>query len=1018
MKNHNRKLICLFMALVFVLGTICAVPVSANEQTAPKRTIMVYAIGSNLEAESKCFTKKFVEFSDSPYNENLDIIVLTGGSLKWNTPGEYLDGADEVDVEYDQVWRVVGKKDGEEHGAFKLIEPTGMPGYEKANMGDPETLTAFMDYCCENYPADIYDIILWDHGGGPVGGYGRDDRFETMIRLPGLVSAFTDSKLIKSGKKFDLIDFDACIMSNVTVITALGAFADYLVVSPEVEYDPAQRHLRMLETIQNDPSINGFEMGKILVDDFAEYFNNMGYPATLSVIDVKNFKERMLPLVRELDGIFISEAANVGKMNDRYNFYDEMYSLLYSCVFAQNSYSLYDLGNLVGALGVPMSEMDNISAAERSEFENAYTDVAKRMLAVLSDCDGSGDDVLYFRCSDYIDRTVGAGVVRGVDGELVYADDDGKTVVTPTGLSILFPDANINMSANFVTRIRELLDADYTEKEKGFFKARMTTVAYYSLIYNLGCVVSILNEEGEKQVSYSDVKELLEDHGFWHNYCVPLIDWLVEAGEFADADEAEGYLANIVSQQNSEAISADKVIARPIENADGSFDSYRVTVNNSSAQVLMSVESAASVTCAGNETPVFLGFFKCVYGDKSLDELYPNGMSFDLALGSGELDLALYYQSANDTLADLYERIYSSSTSVWTLPKMMEECLVMYDLNGGAHLIDLHYLDESHEYAYMPVCLYEEEDDWYGYSKLILRYADGEWSIYGISNAKEDLLSFVIAPSDAGFDNLLISPGAYLADSIYNYTTTVPISTYFPIDATKDNWGLSFGKEKLSEIDDVAEFNTRYVLSDVYGVKFNVDPTFEAADEAAKHGDFVRDISVTDITAADTVYTGLEASPDVTVTYGGKTLTEGVDYKVIRDGSSEPGSANLTVLGIGDFCGALDLTYMIKDSLSVKVDGTEIGKDNYTVDEETGVVALTEEYKKTLSAGDHTLTVILSGAETTTSFAVPAANDQSEVSPQTGDDSHIERWIIIMTISAAVAISLFLRDRKQRFFVK
>ena len=160
------------MALVFVLGTICAVPVSANEQTAPKRTIMVYAIGSNLEAESKCFTKKFVEFSDLPYNENLDIIVLTGGSLKWNTPGEYLDGADEVDVEYDQVWRVVGKKDGEEHGAFRLVEPTGMPGYEKANMGDPETLTAFMDYCCENYPADIYDIILWDHGGGPVGGYG------------------------------------------------------------------------------------------------------------------------------------------------------------------------------------------------------------------------------------------------------------------------------------------------------------------------------------------------------------------------------------------------------------------------------------------------------------------------------------------------------------------------------------------------------------------------------------------------------------------------------------------------------------------------------------------------------------------------------------------------------------------------------------------------------------------------------------------------------------------------------
>ncbi|MBR6916251.1 MAG: hypothetical protein IKN36_07815, partial [Clostridia bacterium] len=689
------------MAFVFVLGTMCAFPAFAEGQKTPKRTIMFYAVGSNLEAKSKCFTNKFVEFSNSPYNENLDIIVLTGGSLKWNTPGEYLDGADEVDVEYDQVWKVVGKKDGEEHGSFKLIEPTGMPGYEMANMGAPETLTAFMDYCYENYPADIYDIILWDHGGGPVGGYGRDDRFETLIRLSDLVSAFANSKLIRDGKKFELIDFDACIMSNVTVITALGAFADYLVVSPEVEYDPAQRHLRMLETIHNDPSINGFEMGKILVDDFAEYFNNMGYPATLSVIDVMNFKERMLPLVRELDGIFISEAANVGKMNGRYNFYDEMYSLLYSCVFAQNSYSLYDLGNLVGALSVPMSEMDNISADERSEFENAYTDVAKRILAVLSDCDGSGDDVLYFRCSDYIDRTVGAGVVRGVDGELIYADDDGKTVVTPTGLSILFPDVNFNMSANFVTRVKDLLDADYTEEEKDFFKARMTTVAYHSLIFDMGYFVSFLNCEGEKQVSYPDVKKAFEDNGFWDDCCTPLIDWLVEAGEFADADEAEEYLTNVVDQQNLEALSVDKVSVRPIERGDGGYDSYQVTVNDSSAQVLMSVESASNVTCAGNETPVYLGFFQRVYGGYSLDELYPNGMSFNLVSDSGELDLAPYYQSANDTLAELYERIYSSSTSVWTLPKMTEECLVMYDLDGGAHLVDLHYLDESREYAYM-----------------------------------------------------------------------------------------------------------------------------------------------------------------------------------------------------------------------------------------------------------------------------------------------------------------------------
>lgn len=970
MKNNNKKLICLLMALVFVLGTTCTISVSAEEKTVPKRTIMLYAIGSNLEADSQCFTKKVIEFSNSPYNENLDIIVITGGSFKWNTPAEYLDGTDEIDVEYDQVWKVVGKKDGEEHGSFKLIEPTGMPGYEKANMGMSETLTAFIDYCYENYPADIYDIILWDHGGGPVGGYGKDDRFNTVISLSHLVSAFADSNLIKEGKKFNLIDFDACLMSNVTVITALGAFADYFVVSPEVEYDPAQRHLRLLETLFNNPSISGYEMGKILVDDFAEYFTPQKNAATLSLIDVKNFKERMLPLVRELDEIFISEATKTGDYNDRYNFYDEMYSLLYSYVFAQDTYSLYDLGNLVGALSVPMSEMDNISTEERIELENAYTDIAKRILAVLLDCDGSGDDVLYFRCSDCTYRTVGAGVVRGANGELVYAENYDKPVVAPTGLSILFADKNMKMSTYFVKMIKELLDDNYTEEEIEFFKARMTSVAYYGLIYNLGSNVSILNSKGAKNISYTDVKKVIIDSGNWNTYFAPLIEWLVEVGEFADADEVEDYLTNVVAQQTFEVVSNDKVTVRPIKSSDGDFDSYLVTVNNSSAQVLMNVESVSNVTFAGSDTPVYLGFFEHVYGNHSLDELYPNGMSINLVSGSGELNLAMYYQSVNDTLADLYERIYSSSTSVWTLPKMMEECLVVYDLDGGAHIVDLHYLDESHEHAYMPLSIYDAENGMYRYSKLILRCENSEWSILGVSNSDNDLLSFVVAPSNAGFDNYLIAPGAYLTDSIYDFTATVPISSYFPIDATKDNWGLSFGYELLSELDDVADFSANYYLADVYGVKVNINSAFEAADEAAKRDDYVRDISVTDITVTDTIFTGLEASPDVKVVYEGRTLENGVDYKVICDGSSNPGNAYLVIFGIGDFCGTIDLTYTIKDSLAVKVDGKEISEDYYIVDEDTGAVTLTDEYVKTLSVGNHTLTVIISGAETTTNFTI------------------------------------------------
>lgn len=135
---------------------------------------------------------------------------------------------------------------------------------------------------------------------------------------------------------------------------------------------------------------------------------------------------------------------------------------------------------------------------------------------------------------------------------------------------------------------------------------------------------------------------------------------------------------------------------------------------------------------------------------------------------------------------------------------------------------------------------------------------------------------------------------------------------------------------------------------------------------------------------------------------------------MVLDGSSDPGSAYLTVFGIGDFCGALGLDYTIKDSFAVKVDGKEIGGDDYTVDEETGAVTLTEDYLKTPAPGDHTLTVIISGTETTTNFTVQAAGEQRSVPPQTGDNSYTELWIVLMTVSAVGTISLVLFDKKQR----
>ena len=122
----------------------------AETKAAPEvqtRTVMLYCVGSSLESGCGLATKNLLQAMRAEYDENLNFIVMTGGAKEWKTEPEYLDGAVKIDTEYDQIWSVKGKKDGEEHGMMTLLEATGIAGYEKANMSKPETLTAFMDYC-------------------------------------------------------------------------------------------------------------------------------------------------------------------------------------------------------------------------------------------------------------------------------------------------------------------------------------------------------------------------------------------------------------------------------------------------------------------------------------------------------------------------------------------------------------------------------------------------------------------------------------------------------------------------------------------------------------------------------------------------------------------------------------------------------------------------------------------------------------------------------------------------------
>ena len=96
--------------------------------------------------------------------------------------------------------------------------------------------------------------------------------------------------------------------------------------------------------------------------------------------------------------------------------------------------------------------------------------------------------------------------------------------------------------------------------------------------------------------------------------------------------------------------------------------------------------------------------------------------------------------------------------------------------------------------------------------------------------------------------------------------------------------------------------------------------------------------------------------------------------------------------------------------VGVRVDGEIVSAENYTVAED-GLITLKISFLEALSTGGHTLTVVFEDGEATTQFTAFAKGGGT--SPQTGDNSHIEVWIILMTTSAIAAASIILTGRRK-----
>ncbi len=234
-----KKMAALFLAFVLLSA---AMPAVQAETPKKKNTVMIYMCGTNLESVGRQGTRCLGDIMNSRFNkEEVNVVILAGGCVNWSFG---YDVKQLTLVEFNEKER----------------RPVVADTFPLSSMGDKDTLVNFLNVCYERYSAERYDLVLWDHGGGPNKGVCQDALFKSdMLTVPELCEALSESPFSK--QHLDILAFNACLMGSAEVANALVPYARYMVAGEDSIYGLSYEWLAGME---NDADAG--ETAKRMVD--------------------------------------------------------------------------------------------------------------------------------------------------------------------------------------------------------------------------------------------------------------------------------------------------------------------------------------------------------------------------------------------------------------------------------------------------------------------------------------------------------------------------------------------------------------------------------------------------------------------------------------------------------------------------------------------------------------------------------------------------------------------------------
>ena len=140
------------------------------------------------------------------------------------------------------------------------------------NMGDPRTFINYTTWAVDNYPAQHYLVVFWDHGGGWYG-VCWDDTDNDYLNLDN-VSDGLRGLSEHLGRPVDVVGFDACLMAGIEILYQIRGLCDVACTSGTTEPNEGWPYDWILPALAMKPSMTPRELSVEITEDYVNSYTD------------------------------------------------------------------------------------------------------------------------------------------------------------------------------------------------------------------------------------------------------------------------------------------------------------------------------------------------------------------------------------------------------------------------------------------------------------------------------------------------------------------------------------------------------------------------------------------------------------------------------------------------------------------------------------------------------------------------------------------------------------------------